>query len=300
MIKTLKVSVTFDLHFVVLIQISDVVEGQSVGQTRVPGGSLSDNTSRDGEMMAVLHFENGLTIFRHQKIGNFKQQTQIRNSRRQTSNYLTMAPKNRNAAQAFASDTSALPRERKKKRSRSKHRNETQNATSSIEVDEESPPTKAEKGKKKHQKGDKTKPDSLKDENPSKHSSIQAGSKQQHSATKKEDGNHSTASLQHLASISEKQNSDHSESKSKPRKRQALRAPVFEKGWGTGEVRWSASEDFDKSFLVKGVAEVNFDGFVFTKYVSMLYYHLGLTGTNSRIVPMPMQSYLPRRNFGRV
>ncbi|TID18752.1 hypothetical protein E6O75_ATG05873 [Venturia nashicola] len=175
-----------------------------------------------------------------------------------------MAPKKRNAAQALTNGETVLPHEPKKKRGDSKQTINTYNTLSEIEVGRKAQATKVEKGAKQHKKGLKNNSEVSKDEHPSKRISAKASSKPQHSTTMKKDGNHNTIELKDVASISQENSTDRSETKSKPRKRQALRAPVLEKGWGTGEIRWFRSEDFDGSFFVKGVTEVNFDGFVFT------------------------------------
>ncbi|KAE9991690.1 hypothetical protein EG327_011149 [Venturia inaequalis] len=155
-----------------------------------------------------------------------------------------MASKKRSAAQALTDGETVLPRERKKKRSKSKQGSDTHDTVSETEAGGNSQATEVEKGGKGHEKGPMT--------------------KSKHSTTMKEDGNHNTIKRQDLTSISDEDSSDPSEPKTKQHKRQALRAPVFEKGWGEGEIRWFRSEEFDESFFVKGVTEVSFDGFVFT------------------------------------
>lgn len=180
-----------------------------------------------------------------------------------------MAPKKRNAAQALTDGETVLPREQKKKRSKSKQSGDTHHTVSQTEAGGNSQATEVEKGAKGHKKGPMTKSKVSKDKHPLKQTSS---SKPQHTTTMKEDGNHNTIKLQDITSISEENSSDPSEPKTKQRKRQALRAPVFEKGWGEGEIRWFRSEEFDESFFVKGVTEVSFDGFVFTKYVCTLHY----------------------------
>lgn len=183
-----------------------------------------------------------------------------------------MALKKRNAAQAFASEKTILPNERKEKRSKSKQNIDTQNTPSETEADGKTQPTKLEGKKRKHEIGPKL----SKDNRPTKQGSTQASRKPQHSSPIERDGNRNTIKLHNMPSNSPGNNIDDGGPQAKPRKRKALRAADWEKGWMEGEIRWLRDTDFDASFFVKGVTEVNFDGFVFTKYVRTMHYYVGL------------------------